>query len=57
MRNPIEAVTVLLLTEEEEFRPTALEALNEINERLSMEYFTNIIVVPWEWDQWLYLKK
>jgi len=58
IRIPIEAVTVMLLTGDEEFRRDAVSALGEINGHLDPGRVTlNVAVVPWEWNQWLAMKK
>ncbi|HIE52997.1 MAG TPA: hypothetical protein EYP85_14700 [Armatimonadetes bacterium] len=58
IRIPLEAVTVLLLTEGEPFPSVALQVLEEMNERLEVERITlSTAAVPWEWNQWLALGK
>jgi len=57
IRNPLEAVTVLLLTEEQAFRREATATLDEIRERLDLKLLSFAwALVPWEWDLWLALR-
>jgi len=57
MRNPVEGLTVMLLTGAHKFAPAAVKALNDMNERLVMERADYApLVVPWQWNQWLLLR-
>lgn len=57
MRNPVEGLTVMLLAGESRFIPAAVQALNDMNERLVLERADYApLVVPWQWNQWLLLR-
>lgn len=54
IRIPIEAVTVMLLSEDSGYRNDALQALTALNEHYDLYRLTmNVAVVPFEWNQWL----